>query len=327
MQNQSQPNIALEAIASVAEKWNSCLSQHQFYDSHWEKNRLHISQVLNRDEIETVFPADYFDRLLTSGGLMHPHLDIVAAGRKQSAAFLQSPSPATDVASMLKQFDQGATLRIPHIENHIPELNAFCLNLEATIGIPIRANLYMSPPFSQGFEAHFDMDDIFALQVNGSKTWSLHTQYSHQVALPNTAQMFTSKYHIPSGPPDELLLQQGDLLYLPRGFMHNARTDEDSSIHLTFAPIGITRSDLLIEVVKMAAKEHLDFRLRHRQLDDNAAMTVNEMAQMITTLLPKLTDEKYLEQALKIMQNTLKSHRNDPLAGEILKRMVKTPPS
>jgi len=303
------------------EKIFHCLEKELFFDNYWEKTKFFSKKLLSDTDIESFFPLHSFDSLLTGGGLMHPHLDIVNRGNKNGAPLKTSPSPGTDVAHLLKQYDSGATIRIPHIEQHINELGLFCGDLEHIVGMPIRVNLYMSPPFSQGFSAHFDMDDIFVLQVHGQKTWFIHNEYTNQLQLPNSEQMFTSQRHISQVPPQEIPLDKGDLLYLPRGFMHEARSNENASIHLTFAPIGIAKSDLIAEVIKMIAKDTLAMRKRYQASLCDPKEKVKNLKHDIESIIPMLLDDKYLEKVVRIADNTVKNHRNGDHRGEILTRL------
>ena len=55
-----------------------------------------------------------------------------------------------------------------------PPLVAFCQQLAAELGHPVQANAYVTPPQSQGFDDHYDVHDVFVLQVEGEKRWRIH---------------------------------------------------------------------------------------------------------------------------------------------------------
>jgi hypothetical protein len=62
-------------------------------------------------------------------------------------------------------------------------------------------------------------------------------------------------------PVTEVVLRQGDLLYIPRGVTHEAMTTDDSSIHLTLGVHVWRWADLLREAILSVADT--DVRLRH----------------------------------------------------------------
>ena len=55
-------------------------------------------------------------------------------------------------------------------------------------------------------------------------------------------------------------LQQGDLLYIPRGFVHQATTAAEASAHVTLALEARTWRDVLLEAVEQAALADSIFR-------------------------------------------------------------------
>lgn len=101
-------------------------------------------------------------------------------------------------------------------------------------------NLYATPPASVAFPPHSDDQDVFILQVSGKKHWSVYEApipapyRQHQFGKP--ADKVGVHNEVPPGlnPLIETTLRTGDLLYIPRGHIHNASCDlEHGSVHLT----------------------------------------------------------------------------------------------
>ena len=67
-------------------------------------------------------------------------------------------------------------------------------------------------------------------------------------------------------PIKQLTLEAGDMLYFPRGFIHEARTDTDShSLHITVSVYQNSAyvdllEKLLPEALKLATKHDVEFR-------------------------------------------------------------------
>ena len=93
------------------------------------------------------------------------------------------------------------------------------------------------------------------LQVAGSKRWRL---FQPPLALPHRTQPFTPTGFVPR-PLLELELKQGDLLYLPRGYVHAAHTSQVYSAHVTIGITVYTLVELLSELIA-SSKEFHQFR-------------------------------------------------------------------
>lgn len=91
---------------------------------------------------------------------------------------------------------------------------------------------------SQGFSPHFDDVEAFVLQLAGAKTWALYAPPSNQPGrtLPRNPSRNLSQSELPARPDAEVTLRAGDLLYFPRGWVHQCVSCGESnehSLHLT----------------------------------------------------------------------------------------------
>jgi hypothetical protein len=125
-------------------------------------------------------------------------------------------------------------------------VSALCRALEREISAPFQTNLYITPPGGQGFEAHYDTHDVFVLQIAGSKEW---TVLDAPVRLPLSGQQFDSKLHPAGAATLSTMLRAGDLLYIPRGFLHHARSADETSLHATVGALSYRWADVLLEVM------------------------------------------------------------------------------
>jgi hypothetical protein len=129
--------------------------------------------------------------------------------------------------------------------------------LENDFSHPVHANAYLTPRDSPGFTPHYDTHEVFVLQVAGTKRWRL---FEPALTLPHRTQPFApAGYVLPAAPILELELKQGDLLYLPRGYVHAAHTSQRHSAHVTIGITVYTWVELLSQFVG-ASKELAGFR-------------------------------------------------------------------
>jgi Cupin superfamily protein len=188
------------------------------------------------------------ERLVTSGGLRFPGFRLVKAGeqlavRDYTTEIPWRPSSFTgtaDVDRVLAEWERGATIVLQGLHLHRPELGAFCRSLERTLGHPAQVNAYYTPRAAQGLPVHHDTHDVFVLQVSGEKRWLV---YEPALELPLRNQKYKAEMGGPGEPVHDLLLRPGDMLYLPRGWLHEALTSDSDSVHLTVGVNVVTWLD------------------------------------------------------------------------------------
>jgi bifunctional lysine-specific demethylase and histidyl-hydroxylase MINA len=118
----------------------------------------------------------------------------------------------------------------------------------------VQGNLYLSSRRRQGFGAHFDTHDVYAVHVEGTKTWHI---YEGRAKDPIAHPMFKTlgREHHEKAKGAKLMdvhLEPGDLLYLPRGQYHDALADEGGTVHIAFGvtyPIGMDVMTFLFDRV------------------------------------------------------------------------------
>ena len=135
-----------------------------------------------------------------------------------------------DVARVAEAFSEGATLVVQALHHWWPALATFCRSLEAALGHPAQANAYRTPRAAQGLSVHHDTHDVFCLQVAGEKRWLV---YEPVWELPLRDQRYERTMGGPGDPVLDVTLRPGDTLYLPRGWLHEAKTSDSDSLHLT----------------------------------------------------------------------------------------------
>jgi hypothetical protein len=154
---------------------------------------------------------------------------------------------------IFRHYYNGATIIINAAEKMIPGLTEACSAVERETRWLLQANVYITPPNSQGFSMHYDDHDIFTLQIKGPKKWRL---YNTGEELPTFKKPFTKEPELVS----EIELHSGDLLYMPRGLVHEAFTTAASTIHVNFSCKGLYGFHLLETLAKLAEEGDVFFR-------------------------------------------------------------------
>jgi lysine-specific demethylase/histidyl-hydroxylase NO66 len=178
------------------------------------------------------------ERLVCETGLRFPGFRLVKEGTKLDLGDYTVDLPwrpvpfsrSADVERVLAEFEAGATIVIQGLHLNRAETAAFCRALEGAVDHPVQANAYYTPRGSQGLAVHHDTHDVFVLQIAGEKRWLV---YDPVLELPLKEQRYRPELGPPGDPVIDSVLGPGDTLYLPRGWLHEARTSDVDSLHLT----------------------------------------------------------------------------------------------
>uniref|UniRef100_A0A1I8ID18 Bifunctional lysine-specific demethylase and histidyl-hydroxylase n=1 Tax=Macrostomum lignano TaxID=282301 RepID=A0A1I8ID18_9PLAT len=126
--------------------------------------------------------------------------------------------------------------------------------LHELFGSFVGANVYLTPPGTQGFAPHWDDIEAFVMQLEGRKHWRVYAPRSPNERLPRESSgNFGPKDRL-GQPVIDAVLEPGDLLYMPRGFIHQGRClDGWHSLHITVSTYQkFAWTDLLAEAISGA---------------------------------------------------------------------------
>jgi hypothetical protein len=162
-----------------------------------------------------------------------------------------------DTAAVRGTFAKGKTVILTAMQCRWGPIAALCRRLEEHFGCHIHTNAYLTPAGAQGFDPHYDTHEVFVLQIEGSKHWRF---YGPGRELPLAAERATFSRDQLGPPTQEAVVHPGDLLYMPRGHIHEAFTSDSLSLHLTVG-IKVNRwVDLVHQAVDAVSAR--DVRLR-----------------------------------------------------------------
>ncbi|MET0896460.1 MAG: cupin domain-containing protein [Mycobacterium sp.] len=253
--------------------------------------------ALPRDFCDLLSP-DTVDEIIAVRGVRAPFIRLAKEGQvlpKDSflgpAGFGAEIADQVDSAKVLTQLAEGATVVLQGLHRLWPPLIEFVRHAVTDIGHPVQANAYITPPGNRGFDFHYDVHDVFVLQVSGSKRWIVHEPV-HLHPLPSqpwTDYRDRIAERVTGDPVLDVELSEGDSLYLPRGWVHAAQALDTTSIHLTIGVAATTPLDVARAVLdQLSATE--DFRsplplgVNPVDHDDVAATTAKVIAQLVTHL-------------------------------------------
>lgn len=218
----------------------------EFFDSYYEKKPLHIegspekanyictwgdfNELISKTGIwsdqtfkmvidtQRVAPQDYCDRAASRDGIS-----------------LNVPSSA----KVQKQMDNGASIVLDLVETLNPGIRAVAEAFEMALATRVSCNAYCSQNQRKAFPSHFDSMEVFALHVEGTKTWNVYEgRFKDPLEMPGYEQTsFAPEYHEKTKGAllMEVEMKPGDLLYLPKGWYHDAMASSEACLHLSFS--------------------------------------------------------------------------------------------
>jgi ribosomal protein L16 Arg81 hydroxylase len=276
----------------------SPLTVEEFFQVYWEKKLLHLRKT-KADYFESIVDVKAIDEYLTSPDLSPSVVRLTLKGEQISAAKWAEERRSLDgsVKSVISyenvfaHFAQGATIILNDAQKGIPKLAKACIGLEQELKISLQSNLYITPPNSQGFTAHYDPHDIISLQIAGTKDWRI---YDSGENLPTKVNPFRETPKLLC----EFQRQPGDLLYIPRGVVHEASSSDTATVHVNFSLKPRYGFHLLEDLRTLAEEENVFFRkviphgfASEREKLDYAA----DFARQLSDLIVRHAPEKLLE--------------------------------
>jgi hypothetical protein len=158
-------------------------------------------------------------------------------------------------------------------------------------------NLYAGWRKQNGFDLHWDVADLLVLQLSGRKRWKV---YRPTRPYPLTNDIETAPKPTEQ-PVFDGIINDGDMLHVPRGWWHMAYPLDEPSLHLTF---GI-ESPHGVDFVRWWTQK----MLRHPEIRMNLPQEGDVTAQ-----------RKFLANVLKFMEDGLEGDR----VGEFLREQKAT---
>jgi ribosomal protein L16 Arg81 hydroxylase len=221
----------------------------EFFDRYWEKEHLHLSRG-EPDFYRPIFTLADVDRWIAASTREGGEQLVV---RAPEGKVLRSTAPGkVPLEELYDGIGSGQSLILRAIHESWPPLLPVIAVLEEAFSARVKINLYLSPPGATGFPRHIDYHDFFIFQLHGSKEWFLYDydylpverlEYGPYPAFREGTARSTPLRH-------QLRLEQGDLLYVPRGMPHHAAAVDDLSLHLTVSFHPLYWMDLLKAAVE-----------------------------------------------------------------------------
>ncbi|MEV8476344.1 cupin domain-containing protein [Streptomyces sp. NPDC051173] len=262
------------------------------------------------------------DTAVAGGLLRAPHLELARAGdpvnssqytRARTVSGITTPG-YIDPDRVRALLAEGATVVLRNVEHWHPATRALTRRLEGELGRRVEAFFFVTPPGAQGLDLHRDDADVLLLQGTGSKHWTVCGGPTGPDWKPGEAA---------DGGPVLLdgTLGPGEVLYIPRGFAHQAVGSEGLSSHLSLTIREVSTQQLFASLQRLLLDA---LPLPGRPLDDDALHATAELLlHRFRTRLPELTAAAVVEHARRaqLAEGTVPGLGADPGIAALAARL------
>lgn len=235
----------------------------EFAGRHWERAPLLVRRG-DPGYYAGLFSTADFDAILRSGEVQFgTHLDVTsyAEGVRET----HNPVGRALPAVVWDFYQNGCSLRLLNPQAFSATVWHLLSILQEYFGSMAGANTYLTPPGTQGFAPHYDDIEAFVLQLEGKKHWRVYSPRTDTEVLPQFSSANLTQAEL-GKPVLEVVLEAGDLLYFPRGFIHQGDCLPDAhSLHITVSSYqrnswGDLLEKLLPAALQMALEEDVEYR-------------------------------------------------------------------
>lgn len=230
--------------------------------------RRHRTPWLGKGAIRNVdsfFSVNDLEKLINQGGIWSPErlqvfLDnqpLPAQNIFQSKQTPAGPKPEISLRKLQEVLRRGCSV----VLNDVCPVSPGVMKLREIFADwtrgKLECNVYFSQKDHQAFPIHYDVHDVFAIQVAGKKQWQI---FSKATEYPINHPIFTNRKQMNAGDTAgpallDFEFEPGDLVYIPSGFFHHAMCKEDRSLHLSFGLVEMIGMDVISLAFETAIRE------------------------------------------------------------------------
>ena len=299
----------------------------RFAAEHWGRRPLLSTAAELPTSFDDLLSADAVDELVSERGLRTPFLRVAKSGTTLADKTFTAPggvgAGVADQVSddkLVQLFADGSTMVLQALHRVWPPVLTLCQQLAEDLGHPVQANAYVTPPQSQGFSHHYDVHDVFVLQVGGEKRWRIHRPV-HPAPLrdqPWTDHRSAVAQEAQAEPLLDAVLRPGDCLYLPRGYLHAATALGGVSTHVTIGVHTWTRFSLAEQLVAEALAQLCEDPAVRSSLGLGAAVgdpgaTADDLELVRSRLLDAVTQVRAEDVAGRLAERARGAQRAAPV--------------
>ena len=232
-----------------------------FLDHYHHKTRMVIHSP-QRGRAVGLLPWSVIDQMVAGDIADEKNFSVARDSRFLPSPFFRGGKKDTLRPAKLDDLiRQGVSFVIDDIRQLTPAVRLLADDVERRLGCNVGVNAYFSFGLNSAFQDHFDCHDVLIVQVHGRKRWRFAPgPIAHPILYNRTLMGDERQWE------GELILEAGDVLYVPRGQIHVASLVDEPSVHLTlgfYPPQALHYLDHVRQLAEAEPKLRQDL-LRHQ---------------------------------------------------------------
>ncbi|WP_334186965.1 cupin domain-containing protein [Noviherbaspirillum sp.] len=223
------------------------MSTQEFLETYWSKSPRYFGGEPTR--FQDLLPWGRLGQILQENRLDYPRMRLSKKGKdipqetylKYETTRRGTRIPQISLSDLNAHLNDGCLLVVDAIDEMSPSIRMLCEKCEFVLGEHIQVNAYAGWKKTQGFSTHWDDHDVIIVQVHGEKAWRIF----------QPTRDFPMYLDVENPPPPLAqpvwcgTIKAGDVLYIPRGWWHDATPTGKPTLHLTFGITNRTGMDFM----------------------------------------------------------------------------------
>ncbi|PAW93037.1 hypothetical protein CKK33_05820 [Mucilaginibacter sp. MD40] len=264
----------------------------QFFNEYWDQAFLNIKRN-DADYYKNIIDLKDINHFLSKQDTRFPSIRVARNGLELpfieytdiDIAEDSFAAPIINTDKLFNCFYEGATIVLQRMKYSLESLSNFTAELERLLNFRTETNIFITPENAKGFNAHYDNHNVVILQLYGKKTWNLYDINKKQPIL---SESYKQLNYEGIEPCKVIELLPGDLLYIPRGMVHEAVTVKESSVHLTLGLFPDTWADVFRSALSSIKNEEILSQQIFTPTDIAKKETSDEYLKMVKSFLDNL---------------------------------------
>lgn len=175
--DQETPNIIENSVTFGAEIFTWLIQPYglkDFFKQKWEKLPLIIkrnkpdyySWLISCEEINKALRKDTF--------FFTKNIDITSYSPDTGVRETHNPPGRANAPLVWDYYANGCSVRLLNPQTYFKKIHQLTTTLQEYFECFVGANLYLTPPGTQGFAPHYDDIEAFVIQIDGEKLWKVY---------------------------------------------------------------------------------------------------------------------------------------------------------
>lgn len=221
--------------------------------------------------------------------LSQPGVDVMLARQGRLwEGMMQDGTGQPSFDEVRRLHEEGHTLVIRGAERHHAGIAELAHGFEREFQAAVNVHVYCTPREQYGFGWHYDAEDVFIVQTQGSKEYSLRKNTVHPWPLVETIPA-DMRFDREIMPVMKCRLDAGDWLYIPAGFWHVGQS-QAPAISLAVGVMTATALDVL-DFLRSRLLESLLWRQRLRPPCEAGRASGQELMRQYEEIFAQLGED------------------------------------